>query len=229
MTTRKASELDEIKASLKTLTDEISKVATQQQSLLGLMEEIRKLREIVNQRDKKIEELEQRIDALEVHSRSKDLIITGLETKHRSYARVAAGADEGENAPPEELQSLEQQVLQFLNSKDLNVDKNNISSCYTLPNKDRRMKPSIVVQLVSIKEKFEVLKQTKKLKDTGVYVNEHLTKKNAEIAKCARLLRKQNKIQATWTRNGRVYIRPNGTEQTRPIMIRNLAELDSFR
>lgn len=32
--------------------------------------------------------------------------ITRLETKHHSYVRAAAGVDEGEDAPPEELQTL---------------------------------------------------------------------------------------------------------------------------
>lgn len=52
MATRKAAEMEEIKASLKFMADEISKVATQQQSILALMEEIRNLREIVNLRQK---------------------------------------------------------------------------------------------------------------------------------------------------------------------------------
>lgn len=122
MATRKAAEMEEIKTSLKFMADEISKVATQQQSILALMEEIRNLREIVNLRDKKIDELEQRIDVLEQQTWSKDVIITGLETKHRSYARAAAGANEGEDAPPVELQSLEQQVLLYLSTKHIDLD-----------------------------------------------------------------------------------------------------------
>lgn len=34
----------------------------------------------------------------------------------------------------------------------------------------------------------------------GAYLNEHLNEKNADISRSARFLRKQNKIQATWTR-----------------------------
>lgn len=97
-----------------------------------------------------------------------------------------------------------------------------ISSCYAFPSYDRKMKPSIVVQLVTLKQKTDLLQRSRKLKGTGVYINEHLTKKNAEIAKCGRKLMKQNKIQATWTR----YIRPSGAEQ-RSKMIINLKELDS--
>lgn len=226
--TRKAHELDEIRGSLNFMSEEIAKVASQQQSLMGLMKEIQQLKELVIQKDRKIEELEQRVDVLEQQTRSQDIIISGLETKHRSYSKVAAGADLGVDAPTEELQSLEQQVLLFFNSKNINMDKINISTCYTFPNKDRRMKPSIGMRLVSQKQKIDLLRQSRKLKGTGVYINEHLTKKNAEIAKCGRLLRKQNKIQATWTRNGKVYIRPNG-EESRSVMIGNLHELDKYK
>lgn len=47
-----------------------------------------------------------------------------------------------------------------------------------------------------------VMRPSKQLKGTGVYVNEHLTKKNAEIATNGRILREQNKNQATRSRNG---------------------------
>ena len=74
------------------------------------------------------------------------------------------------------------------------------------------------------------MKQGKKLAGTGVYLNEHLTKMNAEIAREARILRKQNKIQATWTRNCKVLIRLNGApESAKVVMVRELKELDKYR
>lgn len=159
------------------MTNEISKVVNQQKSLMDLMEEIRLLKEKIIQRDQKIEQLDQRIDDLEQQIRSKDLIITGLEPKHRSYARAAAGVDEGEDAPTEELQTL------FLNGKNIHLEMHNISNCHTIPNKDRKRKPAIVIQLVSVKQKIDLLQQSKKLKGTGVYINEHLTKKKCRPSK----------------------------------------------
>lgn len=70
----------------------------------------------------------------------------------------------------------------------------------------------------------------RKLKDTGVYVNEHLTKRNGEIARQARILRKANGIQDTWTRNCRVMIRLNGTpELAKVIAVRDIKELDQYK
>lgn len=83
---------------------------------------------------------------------------------------------------------------------------------------------------MSRKTKIELLKQGKKLKGTGVYLNEHLTKKTAEIARQARSLKKQNKIQATWTRNCKVMIRLNGNpEEAKVVMIRELKDLEQYK
>ena len=40
-----------------------------------------------------------------------------------------------------------------------------------------------------------------------IYTNEHLTKQNAAIARKARILHKHKKIESTWTRNCRVFIK----------------------
>lgn len=77
------------------------------------------------------------------------------------------------------------------------------------------------------KHKIELLRKAKKLKGTGIYVNKHLTKKNTDIDRQARILRKQNKIQATWTRNCNVMIRLNGSPvEAKVITIKEL--LDRF-
>lgn len=74
------------------------------------------------------------------------------------------------------------------------------------------------------------MKQGFKLQGTGVYLNEHLTKKNGDIAKGARKLRKKKKIKATWTRNCRVFIRTNGAspEDEKVMVVRDINELDQF-
>ena len=135
---------------------------------------------MIKQRDQRIELLEQRVDDLEQFTRAGDITITGLETKHRSYARATVSDTAGEDAPPEELQTLEDQVVAFLNNKNITIEKKHISACHTLSNKDK-VKPTIVLQFSNRKHKVEVSKRARKLKGTGVYINEHLTKKNARI------------------------------------------------
>lgn len=77
---------------------------------------------------------------------------------------------------------------------------------------------------------MEVLRNARKLKGTGVYVNEHLTKKNADIAKDARFLRKTKKIQDTWTRNCKILIKLNGApEQAKVLVVKDIKELDLYK
>ena len=80
------------------------------------------------------------------------------------------------------------------------------------------------------KNKDALLRQGRKLKGTQVYINEHLTKKNADIAKRARSLKKSNKIQGTWTTNCKVFIKTEGAtpEETKVSVVRNIGDLDKF-
>ncbi|RXN25827.1 gastrula zinc finger -like protein [Labeo rohita] len=130
------------------------------------MEEIRQLKTIIQQKDERIEFLEQRVDDLEQYSRVDDLVITGLDTKHQSYAQAIgpSGDQQGEEAPSEELETLEQQVVRFMKSKTIPLDSQQISACYTLPSKDKKTKPKIIVKFASRKHKVEILKEAKKLK-----------------------------------------------------------------
>lgn len=233
MATKKLGEdMEEVKKSLNFMSEELSKVAKQQVCLLDLIEEVKQLKAVIKEKDKTIEELERRVDDLEQYTRMDDLVISGLETAHRTYARTTAGDKEGEDAPRGELCTLEQQVIKFFSSKDIPIDNQNIATCYTIPQRQdkRPNRSNIIVRFVSRKHKHEVLQQAKKLKGTGVYVNEHLTKKNGEIARQARILKKEKLIQDTWTRNCKIMIRLNGTpEQARVIVVRDIKELDRYK
>lgn len=63
-----------------------------------------------------------------------------------------------------------------------------------------------------------------------MYINEHLTKRNGEIARRARILRKQGKIQSTWTASCKVFIKTTGTTPEDEIVavIYDISELDRF-
>ena len=76
---------------------------------------------------------------------------------------------------------------------------------------------------------MNILKNGRMLKGTNVYVNEHLSKKNADIAGFARQLKHRQRIHSTWTRNYKVLIKTNGApDVARVIMIREKSELDRF-
>jgi hypothetical protein len=107
--------------------------------------------------------------------------------------------------------NIEMQVISFLKSKEIPVDAKTISACHTLPlNKNSRSgTKSIVVRFTTRKAEEAILKNGKKLVNTGVYVSEHLTQKNARLAKLARMMKKsdQTSISRTWTWNGKIFIK----------------------
>lgn len=71
------------------------------------------------------------------------------------------------------------------------------------------------------------LRQGTKLKGSNVYINEHLTQKNADIVTKARLLKEQGKT--TWTVNCRVFIKPkDATENAKGLYIRSIEQLEKY-
>lgn len=220
--------VEDLKKSMDFLSEEVTTVSKQQKQIMVLLEKVKALKLKSEEKDKKIAFLENRVSELEQFTRMNDIIVSGLETKPRSYARAVSRMENNEPNEKDE-QSADDQVTTFLQSKGIKVDTGNIEACHPLPRKRKEDKPAIIIRFVNRKQKMELLRQGWKLKGTEVYLNEHLTKKNADIAKKARFLRKQRKIQSTWTSNCKVFIKLNGTpEEARVLVIRNVEELEKY-
>uniref|UniRef100_A0AAV2KFC0 Uncharacterized protein n=1 Tax=Knipowitschia caucasica TaxID=637954 RepID=A0AAV2KFC0_KNICA len=101
VTSAAEEELLEIHQSLNFMSGEISKVAQQQERLLALLTEVADLKKIIIAKDARICGLERRIDDLEQYTRMEDIIVSGLKTTHRSYARATAAdaTQSGQDAP----------------------------------------------------------------------------------------------------------------------------------
>ena len=204
------SDIEELKA---IQLQDISDLKSDMQKLLQGQSNMQKLIntqiEANKSKDLEIKRLNNRVDELEQYTRRDDVIINGLTIKPRSFARVTAShpVETEENAPSQELESVESQVLSYLNSNDIELSPSEISVCHPIASKDKNKPPSIVIRFVSRKTKERLLKSAKKLKGTSVFTNEHLTNKNAHIARDARALVKQNKLKGTWTRNGTVFVK----------------------
>lgn len=63
------------------------------------MEEDKTSKAMLTEKDRKISQLEQRVDELKQYARRNDLAITGLETRHRTYARATEKSDTTEDVP----------------------------------------------------------------------------------------------------------------------------------
>ena len=152
------------------------------------------------------------------------MALAGLKIIPKSYAAaVADGKDEEEQDG-----SMEEQIAEFLKEKNIEFDTEDIEACYSLSRKAKTGIPAILMKFVN-REKNSLLRRSKMLKGSKVFINENLTKQNAEIAMKARKARKVGKIQGTWTINGKIYIKLKGTlEEAKVAWIRNVEELDKY-
>lgn len=106
----------------------------------------------------------------------------------------------------------------------LTLQNNGIEGCHPLPQKSEKL--AITLPFVDRKQKNVFLRQERKIKGSNMHVIPDLTRKNADIARRAQFLRKQSKIQSTWTANCKVFIKLNGTpEETKVVVIREIAEV----
>ena len=121
-----------------------------------------------------------------------NVIISGLRTTSDTHLNDA----------------LEDNVLALFNKQiDVPITKNDISVCHTL-------RCDIIVPFVSRQSKTGVMRNAHRLKGTKIYVNEHLTMKNANLAKIAHKLQKENKIAFTWVRNCKVFVMALSSPET---------------
>ena len=231
-------DINDIKESLNSIIKELSDMKKirieDKENIDKLTNIISNLDSKLKDKDEKIHQLEKRIEDLEQYSRKEDIIVSGLKTRHKTYSRVVSGqrveneiqGNELEDSE-QELQSLEKQVVGFLNEKNIEIHEDEIAVCHTLMSTRKMTVPNIIVRFVNRKTKMRVMKNAKNLKGTRVYINEHLTSKNGDIARLARNLRKEGKIKATWTRNCSVFIKTLGArpEEEKVKMIKEKNDL----
>lgn len=199
------ADIQEIKKTLSFLTKETMDVKS-------LITEIKELKRIIQEKDKVIKNFEVRVEELEQYSKQDNVIINGLKIeKNKGDADIQ--------------NSVEDQVLETLASKDIMVNKNNISACHTIGKARNDGTQSIVLRFVKRKEKTNLLFCARKLKGTGIYINEHLTKTNSYMYKMARDLKKNGKIDSTWTRDCKIYIK---NTRGQILLIKEKSDLDSF-
>ena len=142
--------------------DELSKSKQEISQMLAM---VTKFQNIVESKDKQIQMLEDKIDQLEQYTRQENIIITDLKTSHKPWSRRVTYNDancDGENAPHEELERLENQVIGYFNTS-LNVNIKACSACHTLNGDKKRTynTPKIIVRFVNRKKENRTAKKIK--------------------------------------------------------------------
>ena len=206
-------------AKFEELQNDIKQVLTQQNQFISEISELKKENTL---KDAKITELESKVDQLEQYTRLENVIISNLPIKQSSFANTVKVGTQNESEIHDPT-SVKKQVVTFMKSKGIEIEEADISACHPLgrktPNRD------IIVRCVSRQTKEHIMYKVKKERvlsqDEEIYISEHLTKKNMELAAIGRKLKKQQVIQHSWVRDGRIFIRTKGatTEEERIIII----------
>lgn len=207
-------------------------MASDMSKITDLVDTVKKLEQLLQQKDEKIAALEKRVDEFEQYTRRDDVIISGLKPRPYSYVKATREKNEDDLTATEQL-PLEEQVIQFFQKHDITIIKEHIAACHTLSKQEGQKERNIILRFANRRHKVDLMRQGIKLRDANVkvYMNEHLTARNALIAKRARDLRKQKKIQATWTRDCKIWIRTNNSsdeEGNKVLLIRDLKDLDKY-
>ena len=77
-----------------------------------------------------------------------------------------------------------------------------------IPNKNR----AVIVKCVRRQTKIDVMKRAKQLKGTGIYINEDLTKINAEVLASLRL-KEPSRVERAWSHEGKLFVGYKGIDR----------------
>ena len=162
----------ELKKVIDALRDEVAAVKEKQIEIHRLLEKLTAIDTENKYRDEKIRELDDRMTDLEQYSRINDVIISGLRIRPWSFARAVATNNGSRTEPEEEdVASAEQQVVAFLQAKDIHLDCSHIEACHPLSmrkrktertndNRDQRPDtPRVILRFTNRKHKIAVLKE----------------------------------------------------------------------
>lgn len=166
-------DIEEFKAALNMMGGELATISEQQRTIKGLVKEIMEIKKLNEEKQKRISLLEIRVSDLEQNTCMNDVIISGLPLRPKSYALALKV---GEREDKEHDDSVEAQVTAYLQSKNIQIDRNNIEPCHTIKSQNQKDGSVVIVRFHNRKHKTALLGQSRYSKGTNVYINEHLTK-----------------------------------------------------
>ena len=185
---------------IRSITEEImSSVSDELKKEISLCRaEVIRLRKDIEGKDQEIESLKDRVDHLEQYGRRENIRINGI--------------------PEMEDKNTTQVVLKLGEVIKADLFEDHINSSHRMGRKRDHPRP-IICHFHSTNEKDRVMTMKKKLKEVDtvkffgaekIFINEDLTKARADVVSAARRMKKERKIEDTWTRKGVIFMRKNG-------------------
>ena len=228
---RKNSDSDELKNDIKEMKE----------TLKSLVETVEDLKHKINEKDERIIFLEEKLNDMEQYSKKNNIIISGNDVKLHTYSHKAkdgslqddsqdrTGNDEeqreeiGDRVQQKEEAIMKSNFVKFASERlKVKIEGPDIIAIHTLKKRPDGMEP-VLVKFGYNSVKRDIMSARKRLKGTDIYINDQLTKKNAEIEKKARIMRKDKMIHSSWTFNGRIFIKK--TESSKKEEVKRLGDL----
>ena len=185
----------------------------------------------LNTLEEENESLKVRLDQAEVELRQNNLIIHGLEESVVQTGLENSGSGLSTLRANHEATSA---VVSLCNSRlGLSVTEADISSAFRMPRRGKDKHRPIIVKFISLRVRNMVYMSRLTLKksplgsaDSAIYINEHLTKLNAQIYAGARRLVSQKKATSAWTSGGKIYVRLTEAQGGKAIRMSSLKNVD---
>jgi hypothetical protein len=193
----------------------------------------------IEELNKENQELRARIESTEVHSRRNSLIIHGIpEATAQDFVLGPHSGTALGHQGPRGFHQTEELIVGFCNDNlDLPVTIQDVSFAHRLPRGKMDKHRPIIVTFTSHRIKEDVYGSRRRLRTlhsgsnagAPVFINEHLTKLNAQIFAGTRQLLKGKKITGTWTSGGIVYYMKSASAGEKPARIETLDELQKLQ
>lgn len=159
------------------------------------------------------------LNTLEQAGRKCNVVITGVK---ETYAERVTDPTDGNSAPVTSRDDTIRTVCSLLNEAcKLTVSPSDIQFATRLKSKRAGPRPLLVgFNSTSLRTSVVTARQrgqTLSFAGSSIYINDHLTQLNSDLARKARLLVKQKNAHSTWTRDGQVYIKWAANERGVPV------------
>jgi len=155
-----------------------------------LEEEVEKLNEEKRTLADKVNEFEDKIDVYEQYSKKANIIVNGL--------------------PYSENENVRGKFFQLAEELRVELYDYDIGAIHRLPAREGKI-PGIVVNLNCMDSKEALIRNSRREKLTlngcPIFIDEHLTKKNADILRKAKQLVRKGVYDSAWYVNGKIWTR----------------------
>jgi cell division protein FtsB len=164
-------------------------------------------------------DLKSTVNVLEQAARKCNVVISGVK---ETFAEKVTDPADGNGAPATSREDTVRTVCSLLSEAcKLNVAPSDIQFATRLKTKHTGPRPLLVgfhssslrTSVVTARQRG----QTLSFAGSSIYINDHLTHLNSDLAHKARLLVKQKNAHSTWTRDGQVYIKWAVNDRAMPV------------